>query len=224
MKDNYKKLLITIAIWILYVVWILKISSTELSIANFLLHVIFLLLIVIINRQYLKDCLKNLKKDKHWLRTIILYTLLFFIIMFVSNALITVISNATGITLDTDTANTQMNKMFNIVPFGTLFVVFLTCIFYPFIEELIFRKSLKDYIGNAFLFVLISSLLTWYFQVSISSPKIPEFILALTSLFNSIFAAVILVKKNNILYTIFPRMLFNLIISIIQVILLAVAV
>ena len=71
-------------------------------------------------------------------------------------------------------------------------------------------------IKNNVIFVIVSSLLSWYFQVSLLNPSIPEFVLAISTLLNSLFASIIFVRKDNILYSIFPRMLYNIVICLIQ--------
>ena len=130
------------------------------------------------------------------------------------------ISNAILSLVGVDTSQTSSSKMisnvFNNVPFGTLFACFLTIIFYPVVEELMFRKSLRPAIENGVLFVIITSLLSWYFQVTLLNPSVNEFILAIQTLLNSIFAGIVYVRTNNIIYTISSRMLFNILICVIQ--------
>ena len=136
--------------------------------------------------------------------------------MVLSNILISIITNVLGMNFIQDSSNDIISKVFNIIPYGTLFVCFLTIIFYPLVEELIFRKSLRPALKNNVLFIIVTSLLSWYFQVTLLNPHISEFILAIQTLLNSVFAAIIYVRTNNILYTISSRMLYNLFICIIQ--------
>ncbi|MGN0992654.1 MAG: type II CAAX prenyl endopeptidase Rce1 family protein [Bacilli bacterium] len=216
-NKNSNKIISVIIIWILYIVWILKFSSITPTVNNFIMHLIFLIIVVLI---FKKDLVLNLNELKHTrkkkISRIFLYFLGFLGIMILSNILISVITSIAGINFVQDSSSDAIAKVFNIVPFGTLFVCFLTIVFYPIVEELVFRKSLRSALKNSVLFVIVTSLLSWYFQVTLLNPNINEFILAIQTFLNSIFAGIIYVKTNNIIYTISSRMLFNIFICIMQ--------
>lgn len=211
--EKKKKIILSAIIWILYIIWLLKISNLTISITNFITHLLFLGIIIFIFRD---DLSKNLKEFKTNTGTKILKVLLYFLafigIMIISNIILSI--------LGIDTSQTSSSKMiynvFNNAPYGTLFACFLTIIFYPIVEELMFRNSLRPAIENKVLFVIITSLLSWYFQVTLLNPSVNEFILAIQTLLNSIFAGIVYVKTNNIIYTISSRMLFNILICLIQ--------
>lgn len=218
-NDRNKKLFVSLFVWVIYILWILQVSSIKLNLTNFLLHLLFLGILVFIYRDDLKKDFKNFKKDgKKGIKSVLLYTLILFGILLVSNVLITVISKLMGGEFAADSSSQLIGKLFHNTPFGTLFVMFLTIIFYSVVEELVFRKSIRDNIKSPVLFVIVSSLITWYFQATIFSPQLSEFVVSLSVLFNSIFASIVYVKKGNILYAIFPRMLYNLIICCVQLI------
>lgn len=217
--NSNNKLLISIFVWILYIVWLLKISSTELSIVNVLVHIIFAGILVGLYWNDLKVYWKSFKANKKKsIKSVLLYLVIILALLFASNILISVISSMMGGTFDSDSSTKIISTLFKKVPFGTMFVMFLMIIFYPVVEELVFRKSLRDVIKNPVIFVIISSLITWYFQVTLVNPQISEFVLSLSVFFNSIVSAIIFVKKDNILFSIFPRMLYNIIICAIQLI------
>ncbi len=217
MKDKTKKLLQTLFVLLIYFIFILKFSSTKLTITNFLSYLIFLTIILIIYYKDLKKYYLDLKKDKNKVVTILLYFVVFFLLSTVlRNIILNIIEKSTSIKFNVDTSNKTIFSLFKIFPKGTLFVIFFTCIFTPLVEELVFRKSIRDVIKNNVIFVIVSSLLSWYFQVSLLNPSIPEFVLAISTLLNSLFASIIFVRKDNILYSIFPRMLYNIVICLIQ--------
>ncbi len=217
MKDKTKKLLQTLFVLLIYFIFILKFSSTKLTITNFLSYLIFLTIILIIYYKDLKKYYLDLKKDKNKVVTILLYFVVFFLLSAIfSNIILNIIEKSTSIKFNVDTSNKTIFSLFKIFPKGTLFVIFFTCIFTPLVEELVFRKSIRDVIKNNVIFVIVSSLLSWYFQVSLLNPSIPEFVLAISTLLNSLFASIIFVRKDNILYSIFPRMLYNVVICLIQ--------
>lgn len=216
MKKNNtrnKKIISSVIIWILYIVWLLKISSLTVSITNFIVHLLFLGIIVFIFKDELLENLKEFKTNTGTKITkILLYFLVFIGIMLISNAILSLV----GVDTSQTSSSKMISNVFNNVPFGTLFACFLTIIFYPVVEELMFRKSLRPAIENGVLFVMITSLLSWYFQVTLLNPSVNEFILAIQTLLNSIFAGIVYVRTNNIIYTISSRMLFNILICVIQ--------
>ena len=216
MKKNNtrnKKIISSVIIWILYIVWLLKISSLTVSITNFIVHLLFLGIIVFIFKDELLENLKEFKTNTGTKITkILLYFLVFIGIMLISNVILSLV----GVDTSQTSSSKMISNVFNNVPFGTLFACFLTIIFYPVVEELMFRKSLRPAIENGVLFVMITSLLSWYFQVTLLNPSVNEFILAIQTLLNSIFAGIVYVRTNNIIYTISSRMLFNILICVIQ--------
>lgn len=212
-KTRNKKIISSVIIWILYIVWLLKISSLTVSITNFIVHLLFLGIIVFIFKDELLENLKEFKTNTGTKITkILLYFLVFIGIMLISNAILSLV----GVDTSQTSSSKMISNVFNNVPFGTLFACFLTIIFYPVVEELMFRKSLRPAIENGVLFVIITSLLSWYFQVTLLNPSVNEFILAIQTLLNSIFAGIVYVRTNNIIYTISSRMLFNILICVIQ--------
>lgn len=217
MKEKTKKLLLTLFVLIIYFIFLLKFSNTNLTFINFLTYFIFLIVILFIYYKDLKECFCKLKKDKKKFKTLLLYFIIFFLISTVlGNTILNIIEQNTNINFNVDISNKTIFSLFKIFPNGTLFVIFFTCIFTPFVEELVFRKSIRDIIDNNILFIIVSSVLSWYFQVSLLSPSISEFVLAISTLLNSIFASYIFVKKDNILYSIIPRMMYNILICLIQ--------
>lgn len=212
-KTRNKKIISSVIIWILYIVWLLKISSLTVSITNFIVHLLFLGIIVFIFKDELLENLKEFKTNTGTKITkILLYFLVFIGIMLISNVILSLV----GVDTSQTSSSKMISNVFNNVPFGTLFACFLTIIFYPVVEELMFRKSLRPAIENGVLFVIITSLLSWYFQVTLLNPSVNEFILAIQTLLNSIFAGIVYVRTNNIIYTISSRMLFNILICVIQ--------
>ncbi len=47
----------------------------------------------------------------------------------------------------------------NLLSISPLYILFSSCIYAPFVEELIYRKSIRDFISNNTLYILVSGLL-----------------------------------------------------------------
>lgn len=221
-KILQNKLLVTAGVFIIYFTFIvLNITNTNLTLGNFLAHLLLILILLIIYWNDLKKDWKEYKGKKKNIFTIILFFVIFYVLGTIfSNIIIDFYNSATGGSALLDASQNTIYGLFDKIPWGTLFVAFFTIIYVPIVEELVFRKSLGNVINNKILFVIISSLLSWYFSVTILNPTINEFILANGIFLSSIFAGIIYVKKKNILYTIFPRMLLNLFACIAQLIVL----
>lgn len=216
-SGHINKVVSAVIIWILYIIWLLKISSIVPTVGNFIIHLLFLGIVIFVFKDDLISNLKEFKVDKKKkIFRIFLYFIGFLVIMLISNGLISFFTSIMGIDLAKDSSSKALSDVFVQVPYGTLFACFLTIVFYPIVEELIFRKSLRPAIKNGVLFVIITSLLSWYFQVTLLNPSVNEFVLAIQTFLNSIFMAIIYVKTNNIIYTISSRMLFNIFICIMQ--------
>ncbi len=221
-KILQNKLLVTIIVFIIYFTFIVfNIINTNLTLGNFFAHLLLLLILVFIYFDDLKKDWKEYKGKKKNVLTILLFFVIFYVLGTIfSNIIIDFYNSITGGSTLLDSSQNTIYSLFDKVPLGTLFVFFFTIVYVPIVEELVFRKSLGNIINNKVLFVIMSSLLSWYFSVTILNPTINEFILANGIFLSSIFASIVYVKKKNILYTIFPRMLLNLFVCIVQLIVL----
>jgi len=119
-----------------------------LTISNIILIVIYFL----IYRKTIVDDFKNYVKDfSNNFTTGIKYWLIGFIIMIVSNSIITFILNK-GLAGNEKEVRSYIDSF-------PLFMMFNTVIYAPFTEELTFRKSIKDAVNYKWIYVLISGLI-----------------------------------------------------------------
>ena len=54
-------------------------------------------------------------------------------------------------------------EVFKTYPFLTWF---LTIIYYPIVEEIVFEKTIKDVVSNKWLFIALSALFFWYYNIA----------------------------------------------------------
>lgn len=104
----------------------------------------------------------------------------------------------------------------NIIKQVPIYMVFSTIIYAPFVEELIFRKSIRDIIGNDYLYIIISGL-TFGFVHTLAGSTLHELIYiipygALGSCF-----AIMHVKTKNIYTSMTFHMIHNAIIVFISI-------
>ena len=121
---------------------------------NIALDIIFFVIILLINKDIIKNRVKF--KDKNeFFKLLVLYTALFFVLKIISAIYIAVVSFLFGIEI-TDPNNQEMIiELFKQFPISMIITgAFLV----PVTEELIFRGSIKRVINNKKLFIVISGL------------------------------------------------------------------
>ena len=212
-SNTLPKIVITLVVLVLYIVWLQFFGSTELSFYNFLIHLIFLFILGFIYHKDLLNGWTELKKKPTGKKIglILLYALIFFVVGTVFGGIIRNVAS------DYDASTNQLYLLFPKVPWGTLFVCFSTIFFYPIIETLVFQKSLRDVINNKYVFVILAATLNLFFQVQ-NNPTFSEILKASPVVLMSIVSSIIYLRKDNIMYVISARMVYNLIICLIQLI------
>lgn len=219
MSKGLYKLMTSALVWFAYIIWLTYFGSTSLSFGSVICYLFLLSFMVFVFRKDLLNGFKEFKKNKKKaIITILVLFLLVWVVMLLSNVLKSFIQNAFNLQFEDDNASKSIYSLLSNGLFGKIYVIFITIIFYPVVEELVFRKSLYDVIKNPICFVIVSSLVSWTFQVIFGNPQLIEFIFSLYIFFLSMFMSIILVKKKNILYAIIPRVLYNVIICVIRII------
>jgi membrane protease YdiL (CAAX protease family) len=91
-----------------------------------------------------------------------------------------------------------------------LYIVFVTVIYTPFVEEIIFRKLLSNVITNKYIFMVISASVFGYFHIMNDFSNIGEFIsLFIPIAFFGVVLAYSYKKTNNIFIPIVIHLLYN---------------
>ena len=176
-----------------------KINSKEYII---LLFISYLLLFVYFFSIYKKEILKDIKIfNKETIFKTIFYFIIGFILMILFNYIINYIIIPNGI------SNNEIGNRDLLLKNKIVYSILL-CIIIPFIEEIIFRLSLKKTIKNKYLFLIVSSTIFALLHL-LSNTKliellyfIPYFILGLT--FGTMY-----IKTNNIFSSILSHIFNN---------------
>lgn len=152
---------------------------------------------------YRKDIIKdfnNFKKNyKNILFTAIKFWIIGYLSLTLSSSIIMKIINYIG--------NNQ-TSLESMISANKLYMVISVAIFTPFVEELIFRKSIRDFCKKDLLFIIISGLIFGYMHVMTETVLINYLLLIPYALFGSIFAKAY-VETDNIFTSIFMHMLHN---------------
>jgi len=212
-NEKISRLLQTVLVFAVY--FLCQFFLLDTSKPNLLTVIVNLLLIVFFVMIYWNDFKKygqDLKKSPgKSIKKILLYTLIFFAILMLTNVFLNLVNPKWDSTAS-DASLSSVIEQYHLS--GWFFVTFLTAIAFPIVEEIVFRKSLRSVFQNRFLFIAFSSVITWYFQVAFQPFQLVSFLNALPYFTFSIFLSYVYVKNDNLFYSIFPRVLYNLIVSI----------
>lgn len=118
-----------------------------LTLSNLVLIGIYIL---IYRKTLIKDFKNYIKDFSNNFTTGIKYWLIGFIIMVISNLIITFILNK-GLAGNEEEVRAYIDSF-------PLFMIFNTVIYAPLTEELTFRKSIKDAVSNKWIYILVSGL------------------------------------------------------------------
>lgn len=175
-----------------------------LTLSNIILIVIFILIYwkTIINDA--KEFIKNININ---IEIALKYWLIGFIVMAVSNIIITFILNKA-------IAGNEQDIRSYIDAFP-LFMIFNTVIYAPLTEELAFRKSIKDAINNKWLYVLTSGLIFGMLHISSYITSFTDLVYLIPYGSLGISFALLYYKTDNIFSTISMHALHNLLAVII---------
>lgn len=170
-----------------------------LTISNLILLIIFF---IIYRKTLIEDFKKYIKNFNTNIEQSIKYWLIGFIIMIVSNLIITNILNKPL------AGNEQ--EVRNYINISTLPMIFNTVIYAPLTEELAFRKSIKDIIKNKWIYILTSGLIFGMLHISSHITSWTDLIYLIPYSSLGISFALLYHKTNNIYSTITIHTLHNL--------------
>lgn len=170
-----------------------------LTISNLILLIIFF---IIYRKTLIEDFKKYIKNFNTNIEQSIKYWLIGFIIMIVSNLIITNILNKPL------AGNEQ--EVRNYINISPLLMIFNTVIYAPLTEELAFRKSIKDIIKNKWIYILTSGLIFGMLHISSYITSWTDLIYLIPYSSLGISFALLYHKTNNIYSTITIHTLHNL--------------
>ncbi len=217
--DRSKTLLISVSVIIFYFLWPQLINVIkELfnhsfdSILEFVSNLILIVGLIYIYRNDLKNYLKDFKKNaKRNILMILIFSILIIVLVPIINLLINSIFKIDGGTSN----DNSLLESFKNNPFR---IGLMTIIYYPIVEEIVFEKTLKDVISNKWLFMVLSSLFFWYYNIAYSA----NFTLVAIAGSFSYFAvglvkAYTFSKTDNLFVPIFIKAIYNALVTFVAV-------
>lgn len=219
MKIKIKEIIKFILIFLLYLLYSdiiiiiltklgvnIKVLPNNLKIAiMFLINLSLMIMLFIFYRKSIKENLKDLKFNfKSYIKDNFKYYVIGLLIMIISNIIISffVEGNSTNETL--------IREYINIMP---IYMIFSSCIYAPFTEEMVFRKSLRNCFNNKVLYILLSGLIFGSMHLLSASNLVELVFLIPYSSLGCVFAYMYY-KTNNIFVPMTFHMVHNTIIVI----------
>ena len=219
MNNKKKKILINILVICLYFIWpyflnsitnLFNLSEIPYLYVSFGVNFIFLFIIIYVYKDILRKYYSNLKRN---FKSIFIGSLKVFLFGLVSYILLNTLLDILNIPV-LSSQNSRI-EIFKKIP---IMFVLNTLFYYPIIEELIFKLSLKEVLKDMWSFVIITGLLNAFFQIVFSMTVWTDllYLLPYAIFFGSL--SYIYYKNDNVLLPIFLRICYNVIPCIIYII------
>ncbi len=187
-----------------------KLNFIQKNIYLFVIDIIYLVSLVFIYRKELKEDFKDFKENGsgYIFKYAPLY-LLGVILMGIANALLV---KVTGMEMSTNEQNVR-----TLIKYYPLYMSFSSVMYAPIVEELIFRKSIKNLFNDNVLFVLMSGLIFGLIHVvGTGNEGINEILMGIPYIIMGLDFAYIYAKTKNIFTTMTLHSIHNLTLLIIQ--------
>lgn len=210
-EEKNKNSLKSIMVIILYFIfpYLMKFLS-DIKWLTLLFYMLFALLIIYLYKDTFKNDFKELKENKKkYIKSILINVVLIFAVMIITNALI-------GILLDIKETSENDYSLLAMFKKSPLALILLTSVYYPLVEGVIFRKSVRDIIDNKWTFIIFSSVFYFFFNVAYTSLSLNSIITSLCYLFSMMILSNYYYKSNNFTASVIVMMIYNLIISVIS--------
>ncbi len=175
------------------------------NIVYFIIDIVYILFLFLIYKKDLKEDFKNgnFKVDEN----IAIY-MIGLIIMVISNSIVMKITNK-------ELSNNEQIVR-TMIDFFPVYMSFSSVIYAPFVEELIFRKTIRKMIDNKYIYIITSGVLFGLIHVISSNTDSNELLMGIPYILMGIDFAYIYVRTNNIYTTMIIHALHNLIMLIVQ--------
>ena len=184
-------------------------NNISIQIYSIIKYTFFPIILFILFKDELINNIKIIKKKiSSYLPNIITPYIFGFITMLVSNFILIFI-----LKLGVATNEQQLNELYNTYP---IYVVFASCIFGPFIEEMIFRFCLRKLIKNDKIFIIASGLIFGALHVIFDMSSIYYLLFIIPYGALGIAFAYTYVKTDNIWSTIGMHTLHNSALTILK--------
>lgn len=214
-SNKIKTLFISLCIILLYFVWpyfsnyllsFFKLSDNLKLYLTLVLNLLCLLLIVMVYaRDLKKDFKKFIKNSRNYMKKGFKYFIIGLLGYGGVNFLITVVFEFSNI------SNDNLVILENVFSDNAFLLFLSTTIYYPIIEEIVFKKTFKDIINNKWLFVFVTAFANAFFAYAFSVSNALSLVYIIPSTIFYMGLSYSYYKTDNIMVPIIYRVIYNLI-------------
>lgn len=179
----------------------IELSSNMVSLYNFIVTFMFLVIVFLMYKEELLSDFKNINRKS--LKYVFINVLVIFILMVLSNFVSYVVLK------DRVISNINNGSLLMISNKNLLLLARLV-ILSPFIEEVVFRKSIKGIIKNKTFFILFSGLFLGSLYVVSQDPSFIGILSSISYLIVGLYLSYSYTKTDNIFINIISRIIYNL--------------
>ncbi len=173
---------------------------------DIMLYLLYGLILIFLYKQVFISDFKDIRKNwKKLLKSMFISIILIFVSMVLINLIVSVLFNVK----ETSENDYSLLNMFNENP---IIIIVLTCVYYPLVEGIIFRKTVRDIIDKKWFFIIFSSLFYFFFNVVYTSLSFDNILASLCYITTMMIVSNLYWKTNNFTLSIFAMALFNLIV------------
>lgn len=219
--DKIKTLKTSLIVFMLYFAWpyLINIITSNLNLTTnttmyvkFFCNFILLFILVFIYHKTIKENIEDLKTNfKMQMITGLKIFLVGIGVYLLCNLVIASLNLFENYNLDVDT-------MYGIFKQNAILLLLLSTIYYPVVEEIVFKKTFKDLINNKYYFIIITGLLNAVFNIMLSVQDPRGYIYIIPNAIFSMCFSYIYYETDNLIVPITYRVLYNLIPNIVAVI------
>lgn len=175
-----------------------------------MLYLLYAFILIFLYKQVFISDFKDIKKNwKKYLMRMLISIVLIFVSMVLINLIVGVLFNVKEISENDFSLLTTFKE-------NSLVVVLLTCIYYPLVEGIIFRKSVRDIIDNKWFFIMFSAIFYFFFNIVYTSMSFSNIMSSVCYLSTMMIVSHFYWKTNNFTLSVLVMSIFNLVVCLLS--------
>lgn len=180
------------------------------NLIDIMLYLLYAFILIFLYKQVFISDFKDIKKNwKKYLIHMLISIVLIFVSMVLINLIVSVLFNVKEISENDFSLLTTFKE-------NSLVVVLLTCIYYPLVEGIIFRKSVRDIIDNKWFFIMFSAIFYFFFNIVYTSMSFSNIMSSVCYLSTMMIVSHFYWKTNNFTLSVLVMSIFNLVVCLLS--------
>lgn len=180
------------------------------NLIDIMLYLLYAFILIFLYKQVFISDFKDIKKNwKKYLMRMLISIVLIFVSMVLINLIVGVLFNVKGTSENDFSLLTTFKE-------NSLIVVLLTCIYYPLVEGIIFRKSVRDIIDNKWFFIMFSAIFYFFFNIVYTSMSFNNIMSSVCYLSTMMIVSHFYWKTNNFTLSVLVMSIFNLVVCLLS--------